>query len=114
VQFARHVKAVNEFLVIAEYPLDPGSGQYGLFADGSTISSVVDQAKMDAPSDDDIEAAKEKGAIAGKAGINKNPYAKGSREHTLYEVAFQDEQDKLLQGAFKGNGGGSEVQAAAH
>jgi hypothetical protein len=113
VQFARHVKAVNEFLVIAEYPLEPGTGQYGLFADGSTVSSAVDQAKLDA-SDDDIETAKEKGTIAGKTGVNKNPYPEGSREHTLYEVAFQDAQDELKATAFRGNGNGAEAQAAAH
>lgn len=110
VQFARHVKAVNEFLAIAEYPLDPGSGQYGLFTDGTTVSSAVDKAKLgDA---EDVATAKEKGVIAGKAGINKNPYAKNSPEHVAYEVAYQDEQDKLL--ATIGRGNGAEVQAAAH
>lgn len=113
VQFARHVKAVNEFLRIAEYPLDPGTGQYGLFEDGTTVSSHVDGAKLDAESDD-LATAKEKGAIAGKAGVNKNPYAPKSAEHVAYEVAYQDEQDKLAATAFRGNGGGSEVSAAAH
>jgi hypothetical protein len=113
IQFARHVKAVNEFLVIAEYPLEPNTGQYGMFTDGTTVSSVVDQAKIDDDSDD-VTTAKEKGVIAGKAGVNKNPYAPKSREHVAYEVAYQDEQDKLLSTLGRGNGGGSEVSAAAH
>ena len=111
IQFARHVKAVNEFLVIAEYPLEPSSGQYGLFADGSTVSSKVDGAKL--ADSDDIATAKEKGAIAGKAGVNKNPYEEGSPEFLAYEGTYRDEQTELAGRSFRGNGGG-EVSAAAH
>lgn len=109
VQVARHNRNVNEFLVIAEYPLEP-SGQLGMFADGTTVSARVDQAKLGDP--EDVATAKEKGVIAGKAGVNKNPYAEASPEFVAYEVAYQDEQDKLLATIGRGNGGAA--QAAAH
>jgi ribosome modulation factor len=113
VQFARHVKAVNEFLVIAEYPLDPGTGQYGLFEDGATVSSQVDGAKMG--SADDIEHAKEAGYIAGKAGkpVEDCPYEdEGSLEALAWVGRHRDGQAENLSGLGRGNG--SEAGAAAH
>jgi ribosome modulation factor len=113
IQFARHVKAVNEFLVIAEYPLEPGSGQYGLFEDGTTVSSRVDQAKLD--DSDDIETAKEKGYIAGKAGKPEEscPYTEeGSPEALAWIGRHRDAQKENL--STLGRGNGSEVSAAAH
>lgn len=113
IQFARHVKAVNEFLVIAEYPLEPHTGQYGLFGDGTTVSSKVDQAKM--VSDDDIETAKEKGYIAGKAGkpVEDCPYPdEGSLEALAWIGRHRDAQAENL--STLGRGNGAEVSAAAH
>jgi ribosome modulation factor len=112
IEVARHNRQVNEFLLIAEFPLEPG-GQYGLFADGESVAAKVDKAKM--ADSDDIEHAKEAGYVAGKAGKPETdcPFEDdGSPEALAWIGRHRDAQKENLAGL--GRGTGAESQAAAH
>lgn len=116
-ELAREIRATNEMAVIGKLAI--GNVQMMLFDDGKSVGDRVDavkSAEQNGTGDgkhadaEDIATAKEKGAIAGKAGKYKNPYAEGCPEFLAYEGTYRDEQDKLMAGLGRGNPG--EGQAA--
>jgi ribosome modulation factor len=113
VEVQKEIRDLNEMLTIAEYPLD--GGQYGMFADGTTVSMRVDNAKQGIVTDTEIDAAKQAGLIAGKAGksTDANPYKiDGSPENLAWEGARRDGQAENLAGL--GRGPAPDVGATAH
>jgi ribosome modulation factor len=98
-EVGREFAALNEMLRIAKIPIGV---QLGLFADGKSIGDKVDadQVARQAPATaDDIEVAKEKGYIAGKAGkpVESNPYPDdGSLEHLAWIGRHRDAQAENL------------------
>jgi ribosome modulation factor len=120
---ARDFSDLNEMMVIAKIPVGPKPVQLGLFKDGESVATKIENDSLQATKDAEFneESAEELGYRAGLEGkaIDKNPHldkddgTDGSPESLRWIAGWKRGQAENL-AAFKANGSGKQAAAAAH